>query len=677
MGRRTLTAPLAAPFAVLCVAAVLSAGLVAPRTANAAGRPGYRVTHICDPIDRTACLLPFPNDYFTVADPSTRTGRRVAFRPVAMPRNAAGKPIDPTAWHASDGFSPGSLILTHVPGIDLGESGVAPITDIGSSLDRDAPIVLLDADTGQRWPYFAELDANDPDPSERALIIHPARNLAEGDHYIVALRDLRDEYGDVIAPRPAFAQFLRGRPRSPEARARLPHMKRLLARLARAGVRGHGLYLAWDFTVASTRNITGRMLHMRDDAFAKLGDDAPRYVVTKVTDYSREENSLIARQVSGRFFVPSYLILPGGPPGSRLNLGPDGLPHHLPGNRQAADFVCNIPRAATPGDPAHPSLYGHGLLGSPDEIDAHNVEVMSQTYDFVFCATSWIGMAEEDIPNVVATFADFSNFPSIPDRLQQSMLDFLFLGRVMTHPDGFADSRAFQTDDGAPLIDIHETLAYDGNSQGGIMGGALVAVARHIPRAVLGVPGMNYSILINRSVDAAPFMQIMDKSYHDKLDQQIIFALIQMLWDRGEANGYAAHMTADPLPGTPPHRVLMQVAFGDHQVANIATDIEARTIGAAIHRPALRQGRPVDKAPYWSVPTIPTCPFRGSAMFVWDSGTPAPPLTNTPPAGPEYGEDPHEMPRAQPAAQRQKAVFLTTGAVVDVCGGDPCVGVNP
>ena len=48
--------------------------------------------------------------------------------------------------------------MTFVPGIDLGVTGAAPITDIGRSLDPDAPIVLLDADTGERHPYWAELD---------------------------------------------------------------------------------------------------------------------------------------------------------------------------------------------------------------------------------------------------------------------------------------------------------------------------------------------------------------------------------------------------------------------------------------------------------------------------------------------------------------------------------------
>ncbi|TMK40378.1 MAG: hypothetical protein E6G56_07760 [Actinobacteria bacterium] len=32
----------------------------------------------CDPIDPAVCLQPFPDDYFTVRDASTQTGRRTA-----------------------------------------------------------------------------------------------------------------------------------------------------------------------------------------------------------------------------------------------------------------------------------------------------------------------------------------------------------------------------------------------------------------------------------------------------------------------------------------------------------------------------------------------------------------------------------------------------------------------
>ena len=66
---------------------------------------------------------------------------------------------------------------------------------------------------------------------------------------------------------------------------------------------------------------------------------------------------------------------------------------------------------------------------------------------------------------------------------------------------------------------------------------------------------------------------------------------MQQLWDRGEANGYAHHITTDPLPNTPAHTVLLHEAFGDHQVANIATDAQARLLGAHVHQPVLAGGR--------------------------------------------------------------------------------------
>ena len=49
-------------------------------------------------------------------------------------------------------------------------------------------------------------------------------------------------------------------------------MERLFATLQRAGIARNSLYLAWDFTVASERNLSERALSIRDDAFAALGD---------------------------------------------------------------------------------------------------------------------------------------------------------------------------------------------------------------------------------------------------------------------------------------------------------------------------------------------------------------------------------------------------------------------
>ncbi|NUP78352.1 MAG: hypothetical protein HOV96_12495 [Nonomuraea sp.] len=651
---------------VRVLARLLAALVTACATLTAAPAPASAATG-CDPIDPAACLLPFPNDWFTVADPGTATGRRVAFEAGVMPVSAAGVPVASGGWNRNDGFSPGSMLLARVPGLDLAATGAAPITDIGRSLDRDAPIVLLDTVTGERWPYWAELDANAP-ADRQALIVRPARNLREGHRYAVALRDLRDATGAPLPPNPAFAAVA-GPPLPPghELYDRQRRLRPALSALRRNGV--GDLYLAWDFTVASARSLAGQALAMRDDALRGLRGHAPAFEVTTVTDFTPEQDSRIARRVEGTVRVPSYLDQPGGPPGSSLNLGPDGLPVRLPGNEQAAAFRCEIPRVAF-DRPARPALYGHGLLGRQSEVGASNVKTMAQEHGFLFCATKWIGMADEDIPNVISVFSDISRFGTVPDRSRQGFLNFMFLGRAMTSPDGFAAHPAFRTGRGSPLIDIRKPLVYDGNSQGGILGGALVALSKDIERGVLGVTGMNYSTLFNRSADAAPFQAAFDRSYPDKLDQQLVLALMQMLWDRGEADGYAAHLTDRPYPGTPRHRVLLHVAFGDHQVATVTAEVEARTIGARLHMPALAPGRSPDVTPFWGIPEIRGHAYPGSALVVWDAGTPAPPLTNTPPT---QGADPHEFPRRTPAAQLQKSVFLRTGLVVDVCDGRPCV----
>jgi hypothetical protein len=329
--------------------------------------------------------------------------------------------------------------------------------------------------------------------------------------------------------------------------------------------------------------------------------------------------------------------------------------------------VCVVPKQH-PG-PLRPALYGHGLLGSADEVTGANVRAMANEHGFLFCATDWTGMSTPDVPNVLTLLQDLSRFPTLADRAQQGFLNFMYVGRWMLKHDW-----------GELAVD-QSRLFYDGNSQGGIMGGALTALAPDFERAVLGVPGMNYSTLLRRSVDfdmyakgefggADTELGLYD-NYPNELERPLLLSLIQLLWDRAEANGYAHHMTSDPLPGTPPHEVLMHVAFGDHQVADVTAEVEARTIGAGVRWPALATGRHTSVDPYFGIPRIDSYPYGGSALVVWDTGVPAPPTTNTPP---REGTDPHGAPRASPAARRQKSEFLRLGgSLIDVCAGLPCV----
>ncbi len=623
----------------------------------------------CDPLDMRQCLLPFPSNHFLTDDPTTDTGRRVAFPEGSAPANADGTWVELTEWNRNDGFSPNTPILTYVPGLDAEASNLPPWTDLEASLADDTPVVLIDADTGERVPLWAELDAKADDDADRLLAVHPAVPLTEGGTYVIALRGLVGADGAPLEPSPVFAAYRDGWADGISILApRAESMEANFAVLEAAGVERGELQLAWDFTVASQRNISERMLHIRDDALATLGDAAPAFGVTAVT---AAPDDGIAFRVEGTYTVPNYLTGDGSA-GNRFFYG-DGVTataDELPVQNGTVEssFICNVSDATVADtEAAHLVQYGHGLLGSNREVGAGNLRAFSNEHNTVFCATKWAGMSEDDIGNAAATLAEFSNFPTMADRLQQGVLNQVFLGRLMIHPDGLASDPAFQRADGTPLIDTTH-LDYDGNSQGGIMGLMLAAVSPDIERAVLGVVGMNYSMLLERSVDFDTYEAIMEPAYPNDLDRVMLIALVQMLWDRGEGAGYVQHITADPYPGTPAKEVLLHVAFGDWQVSELSAFIAARAVGATIHRPVTADGRSAEKEPGWGIDTT-VYPSDGSAIVVWDSGSDPIPFENVPP---RTSRDSHEDPRADPDVRRQKAAFLFDDTLIDVCDGAAC-----
>ena len=789
----------------------------------------------CDPIDPAQCMLPYPNDWFTRSDPSSATGRRLELNALATPRNAAGKPIDPTDYDRSDGFSAGSTILTVVPGMtrnaDLAASGLPTDTRMAANDAGPAAlgVVLLDATTGRTWPVWVEIDqytaeagvvpAGATAPVQQDLMIHPAENLLDGHRYIVALRDLHTDGGALAQPSAGFESYVSayrhpsssrtapvGLPGVAPADARVAHMDRVLQDLAE--VPGWSvtsdpaqLYLAWDFTTASTQNVTGRLLAIRDDAFGQLGESkaqvdagtlrgsAPAFTVSSVTDFTPAQNANVAREIAGTFTVPCYIAPTCSPPLKCDQLSsaspvddcpspgsfyytdpadPDGTPSQVPGQTYRAQFLCIAGRHGfEAGQPLRPVDYGHGLFGSYTEVTASPQEEMANRESMLYCATDWFGWANSDIPNAILALADLSNFSILADRGQQGELDFLYLQRLLIDPGGFAGDPAFQYGPGRPIIDLSDGVYYDGNSQGGIFGGTVCAVSIDVGHCALGVSGMDYSTLLPRSVDyvasgtltqfvqqnlaelaASPstysltsltgvgYSNVFDTFYPDQSQRQLILDLIQGLWDRADPDGYAGHMSAGAeegllpdctgegvvpaadqtlaacdgagVPAGPDHHVLMQIAWGDHQVANMTAFDEARTIGAeAVGGPAtsdvlgggeaLLRSRlcntdvhgavtgndPVDSsgavpycyapdAPLWGIPAIAGYPFDGSAIAIFDSGpdgvspygTDPPPPSDVPPPDTATNVDPHESPRRTCAAQDQKGAFFNLNGLV-------------
>ena len=659
--------------------AVFAALLVAV-PASAAPRP----SRTCDFLDPAVCLQPWPNDFF-------RKDGRINLARSAMPGDKDGKRIDPSAWNRNDGFSPGQTIITRVPGLDnaraFRRTNPVQLSDLSRYTARRAPILVINAATGQRHPVWAELD---PHPKRRAdvnLQIRPARNWDEGARYIVALRNLKNARGGTIGARAAFKLYRDGRKTSNRLiESRRKHMNSIFRTLRRAGVGRKSLFLAWDFTVASQRNLTERVLHMRTEAFDMLGDSsladgqiqgtAPAFTVTNVETITDEPG--VATRIDGTFQVPCYVDSPGCEPGGGFTYPSrrSNLPQRNPATMRTAPFHCNLPQSATPSKPALNVQYGHGLLGTGRQVYTEpDINRMAENHNAMYCATNWTGMDQPGIPFAVQTLQNLSLFSKFADRLQQGFLDQLYLGRLMAHPQGLASHEAFRQGN-QPLFDPTH-LYWDSNSQGGIMGGALSALAPDFYNAVLGVPGMNYSLLLRRSVDFDNYATIMYRQYSNERERPLVLGLMQMLWDRGENNGYAQHIVDDPLPGTHVHKLLMHVAIGDHQVTTIQADVMARTIGASVRQPAIDEGRSNELKPLFGIPPIGSFPFTGdAAMVYWDAGpirtvngeilgTEPAPLSEVPN---RTGKDPHSLPRRDPEAQRQKVEFLVNGRVIDVCG---------
>jgi len=624
-------------------------------------KPNPATTPNCDPIDPVACMLPFPNDYFTKPDSSTDTGLRLDFKAENMPTNAEGKSIYNGAYNRNDGFSPNNVIVTKVPGMDtpetFRENGFVSQMNIGAYDDPAQRVVLIDTTNNQRVPIWAELDMipGTPNPhggglvdgtaQDRTMLIHPAQSLEYGRRYVVALRDLTVG-GSPVAVNEVFKYLRDGvETANQQVEERRAQMSDVFSATDAAGIPRGSLNVAWEFTVASEKNLTERVMSMREDAFDQLGDtnladgviqgDAPNITIDSTFDYGTCPNSTTAcgggqsryafKRIRGTIEVPCYMNAPGTEytkdpagattpcaSGSRLNYAPGSdLPtQKMDGATPVtwdAPFTCIIPRTgenvnamATSGLKA--IIFGHGLMQS--NATTEQLGYYPAALEGVACGTDWIGLSNQDLGqhllkmiDVFSSTSDLSIFEALPDRTQQGYINTLYLARALAHEDGFASFPAFRSG-GVPVFDVDQNdtgkdLGYYGVSLGGINGGATTALAPDWERATLAVPGMGFSTMLTRSTQFNQFLPTVYAAYTNPVDRAIGISMLQVLWDRGEPSAYSKSILNGGL-GTPEHEVLIQESFGDHQVANIQTQTLARSIGATAKGPILADGRITD-----------------------------------------------------------------------------------
>lgn len=632
-------------------------GTPTPTTAPDATWVHARAT-ACDPLDPAVCALPWPSAYFQRPDDTVASGWAFDLADTTMPVSADGVQVSPRVLGHADGWSTMAPLLTDVGAVDLAPH-IGHDT-IDRYLDDDVLTVVIDVATGERVPHWVELDAL-AEPGEQLLILRPAVALRHGAHYVVGLRGLTRPDGSPVPPSAHFQALRDGTDPGDDpdlAWRSTAFDAEVFPALEAQGFSRDELVLAWDFHTTSVDGSVGEMVWMRDDALARWEASDKAYTITEVDERDCSvEGTRIFRLVRGTFRAPHYLDSEAPP--SFLARDASGAPMHT--GDIDVPFVANIPCSVAAAPGARMVQYGHGLLGSLDEATYGWSSAHADDAGYVFYAQDWKGMADADrFPILGMIDNDVSDFGIVPERSMQGLVEKLVGLRFARDVLALDPAMAI---DGVPAIDPGR-VSYYGNSQGGILGGAYMALSTDIERGVLGVTGMPYSLLLPRSNDFGLFLLAFRAQFEDDRELMLLIGAMQNAWDVAEPAGYAHFLNEAPLPGTPAKEVLLQVAVGDSQVTTLGAHMMARSYGAATVAEAYRD--------VWGVPEL-EAPFTGSALVEWYyPDGPVEPYESVPP---DQSVDTHECPRREPAAHEQMDAFFTDGTIVQPCDG-VCEGLR-
>ena len=311
--------------------------------------------------------------------------------------------------------------------------------------------MVVDAQTGQRHPIWVEIDSNASTPALTALEVHPAVNFEPGHRYIVAMRDLRDASGGVI-PAPGGLPLLPRRP-ALEARRRSTAAARTSSRCS-STLRGRG-----HPPLGPLPRLGLHRGQRREQLAADAPHPRPRLRAARRhrprrprgrgrrPGLHRDDGRRVHRgRERGR--RPARARHLHGPllPAAELRPGRDASSSAPTGCRPATATGRPTSTASSPAarstararSRAGPAPYGHGLFGSASEV--FGVVVPARAGEPVRLRLlrdrrdrDVRGRRSDDGGGILA---NLSNFPRLADRLQQGLLNELFLGRLMLHPDG-------------------------------------------------------------------------------------------------------------------------------------------------------------------------------------------------------------------------------------------------
>jgi hypothetical protein len=594
----------------------------------------------CNPLGGAGCLLPWPSMAYISTDSSTATGVKLDLPVGSTPTNVDGTPLAPSNFARWDGFSPtGPMLVQFDTGVS--SANLPGYMDPDASLAADSPIAIINVDTGERLPFFAEVDANIADPSKANLIIRPLAREKPSSHYAVALLNtLVGADGSTPLPiPPAFAAMRDGKSFDhPLFKAISQNADQMFTAFANAGIDKSQMVLAWDWVTASDQFLTSDLTTMRDAAIPAMGTNGANLTFVANT---QPAIAGIYQTYLGTFKSPNFLT-DGENNDSIIIRDTTGAPV-LTGMRDA-NFAALIPDCVTSQPLPRPTIiFGHGLFGSAAEyLTNATVQALAQQYCFIILAGDFIGLTSRQLQLAPLAVNDMNLGNEITEKLGQSVIDFMSLETITRGPMSTDPAFAYN---GQPVIDPTHTY-YVGGSLGGIMGGVIMAYDPNLTRGVLAVPGGDWSLLIERSNAWSLLQGAAMGSYTDPEDYQLNIAFLGMGFEPYDPVTTASHELQNPLPGVPAKSILMWYAMGDCLVTNISTELIAREMGITLLSPDVKQG--------WGLTPTPG-PLASGINVLNAHPTPLPPTTNVPPA---TDNGTHEHINEEPAVLQETQQFL-------------------
>jgi hypothetical protein len=388
---------------------------------------------------------------------------------------------------------------------------------------------------------------------------------------------------------------------------------------------------------------------MRDVALETMGENGANLAFD--AEEQPTDDGRVYRYLIGTYDSPMFLD-DGERDTSKLARGADGLPE-LQGTYRA-NFAALIPACAADAELPVPVLvFGHGLFGTgQDYLDGGLLRKVANDACVVVVAGDFIGLTNRQLTAVALAMNDLNRGSTLTEKLAQSIINFIALEQIVRGPMA-ADPR-FQID-GVSVVDPTRVYYY-GASLGGIMGNLFMAYDPFITRGVLGVPGSNWTMLLERSLPWPALQSALKGAYPNPWDYELNIALIGMAWDPYDPITTAGNVIHDPLPGVPAKQLLLQEAMDDCLVANVATEMTARVLGIPVITPSAR-GVP------WGLEETPG-PAPSALARYDEHPQPVPPSNNIPPS---EDNGTHSGVHENEALQRQVREFLLEGEVRNEC----------